>query len=101
MPGLLDAHVPLALIDLDAAAEAALPPAVLALRIKDVIEATLDAGFTTVRDAGGLDWGFQEAGRPRLIPGPRIFISCGFEVLLSATYDQPSSFKRSPFPAYA
>ncbi len=40
MPGLLDAHVHLALIDLDAAAEAALPPAVLALRIKDVIEAT-------------------------------------------------------------
>src|SRR5256885_17135365 len=78
MPGLLDAHVPLALIDLDAAAEAALPPAVLALRIKDVIEATLDAGFTTVRDAGGLDWGFKEAGRLGLIRGPRIFISGAF-----------------------
>ncbi len=74
MPGLLDAHVHLALIDLDAAAEVALPPAVLALRIKEVIEATLDAGFTTVRDAGGLDWGFKEAVRLGLIRGPRIFM---------------------------
>src|SRR6202011_3624939 len=54
MPGLLDAHVHLALIDLDSAAEVALPPAVLALRIARVIESPLDDGFTTVRDAGGL-----------------------------------------------
>src|ERR1700682_1239415 len=78
MPGLLDAHVHLALIDLDSAAEVALPPAVLALRIAGVIEATLDAGFTTVRDAGGLDWGFKEAIRLGLIRGPRIFISGAF-----------------------
>src|SRR2546427_9275714 len=78
MPGLLDAHVHLALIALEAAAEAPLPPAVLALRIKDAIEATLDAGFTTVRDAGGLDWGFKEAIRLGLIRGPRIFISGAF-----------------------
>src|SRR5207245_10967743 len=78
MPGLLDAHVHLSLLDLDPAADAALPPAVLALRIKNEIEATLDAGFTTVRDAGGLDWGFKEAIRLGLIRGPRIFISGAF-----------------------
>src|SRR5207244_275292 len=78
MPGLLDAHVHLALLDLDPAAEATLPPAVLALRIKNEIEATLDGGFTTVRDAGGLDWGFKEAIRLGLIRGPRIFISGAF-----------------------
>src|SRR5438094_292341 len=78
MPGLLDAHVHLALLDLDPAAEAAIPPAVLALRIKNEIEATLEAGFTTVRDAGGLDWGFKEAIRLGLIRGPRIFISGAF-----------------------
>src|ERR1700687_4654467 len=78
MPGLLDAHVHLALIDLDPAAEVPRPPAVLALRIAGVIEATLDAGFTTVRDAGGLDWGFKEAIRLGLIRGPRIFISGAF-----------------------
>src|ERR1700682_6473987 len=51
MPGLLDAHVARAFDDPDAPAEAPPPPAVLALRIAQVIEATLDAGFTTVRDA--------------------------------------------------
>ena len=59
MPGLLDAHVHLASLDLDPVAEVALAPAVIALRIARQIEDTLQAGFTTVRDAGGLDWGFK------------------------------------------
>jgi imidazolonepropionase-like amidohydrolase len=99
MPGLLDAHVHLALIDLDAAAEAALPPAVLALRIKDVIEATLDAGFTTVRDAGGLDWGFKEAIRVGLIRGPRIFISGAFISQTGGHGDHRERTSRATFPA--
>jgi imidazolonepropionase-like amidohydrolase len=78
MPGLLDAHVHLASLDLAPAAEVALPPAVIALRIAGQIEATLQAGFTTVRDAGGLDWGFKEAVRLGLIRGPRLFISGPF-----------------------
>jgi imidazolonepropionase-like amidohydrolase len=99
MPGLLDAHVHLALIDLDAAAEAALPPAVLALRIKVVIEATLDAGFTTVRDAGGLDWGFKEAVRLGLIRGPRIFISGAFISQTGGHGDHRARTSRVTFPA--
>src|SRR2546428_11555302 len=75
MSGLLDAHVHLALLDLDPAAEAALPPAVLALRIKNEIEAALDPGVTTVRDAGGPDWGVQETVRHGLDPGPRSLIN--------------------------
>src|SRR5436853_2814940 len=98
MPGLLDAHVHLALIDLDAAAEAALPPAVLALRIKDVIEATLDAGFTTVRDAGGLDWGFKEAVRLGLIRGPRLFISGAFISQTGGHGDHRARSDRGTFP---
>ncbi len=98
MPGLLDAHVHLALIDLDAAAEVALPPAVLALRIKEVIEATLDAGFTTVRDAGGLDWGFKEAVRLGLIRGPRIFISGPFISQTGGHGDHRERTSRATFP---
>ena len=78
MPGLLDAHVHLASLDLDPVAELALAPAVIALRIARQIEATLDAGFTTVRDAGGLDWGFKDAVNGGLIRGPRLFISGPF-----------------------
>jgi imidazolonepropionase-like amidohydrolase len=36
----------------------------------------LDRGFTTVRDAGGADWGTKTAVESGLIPGPRLFISC-------------------------
>jgi imidazolonepropionase-like amidohydrolase len=98
MPGLLDAHVHLALLDLDPAAEAALPPAVLALRVSQVIEATLDAGFTTVRDAGGLDWGFKEAVRLGLIRGPRIFISGAFISQTGGHGDHRARTSRATFP---
>jgi imidazolonepropionase-like amidohydrolase len=78
MPGLIDAHVHLASLDLDPIAEVALAPAVIALRIARQIEGTLLAGFTTVRDAGGLDWGFKDAVNRGLIRGPRLFISGPF-----------------------
>jgi imidazolonepropionase-like amidohydrolase len=99
MPGLLDAHVHLALLDLDPAAEAALSPAVLALRIAQVIEATLDAGFTTVRDAGGLDWGFKEGIRLGLIRGPRIFVSGAFISQTGGHGDHRARTSRATFPA--
>lgn len=98
MAGLLDAHVHLAMLDLDPAAEAALPPAVLALRIARVIEATLDAGFTTVRDAGGLDWGFKEAVRLGFVRGPRIFISGAFLSQTGGHGDHRARTSRATFP---
>src|SRR5205814_8229952 len=45
------------------------------LRVAAEIEATLRAGFTTVRDAGGLPWGYKEAVRLGLIDGPDLLIS--------------------------
>ncbi len=98
MPGLLDAHVHLSSIDLDPLTEAALPPAVIALRIAREIEATLDAGFTTVRDAGGLDWGFKEAVRLGLIRGPRIFISGAFISQTGGHGDHRARSSRVTFP---
>jgi imidazolonepropionase-like amidohydrolase len=35
----------------------------------------LRRGFTTVRDAGGADWGLAQAVERGLVPGPRIFYS--------------------------
>src|SRR5947199_1712325 len=98
MPGLLDAHVHLALLDLEPAAEASLPSAVLALRVKNEIQATLDGGFTTVRDAGGLDWGFIEAIRLGLIRGPRIFISGAFISQTGGHGDHRARTSRGSFP---
>jgi imidazolonepropionase-like amidohydrolase len=78
LPGLLDAHVHLAAVDLDMTDNDRQPGPVVALRIAALIEATLQAGFTTVRDAGGLPWGYKEAVRLGLIDGPDLFISGGF-----------------------
>ncbi len=98
MPGLLDAHVHLAAVELDPAKEAALPPAVLALRVARQIEATLDAGFTTVRDAGGLDWGYKEGVRLGLIRGPRLLISGPFLSQTGGHGDWRPRTSRLPLP---
>ena len=98
MPGLLDAHVHLSIVELDEGREVDLPPAVLALRIAHEIEATLQAGFTTVRDAGGLDWGFKEAVRLGLIRGPRLLISGPFISQTGGHGDPRLRSSRRPFP---
>src|SRR5262245_10964924 len=75
MPGLTDAHVHAAIIETDPARVRREAPATLALRIKDVLEQTLDAGFTTVLDAFGLDWGFAQAIERGLLRGPRVLFT--------------------------
>jgi len=47
--------------------------AIVAAKIFAVCARTLDQGFTTVRDAGGIDGGVARAVRDGLIRGPRIF----------------------------
>ena len=74
LPGLIDAHVHLGIVGTDMGG-AHPPDAVLALRIARVIEETLDAGFTTVRDAGGIDGGWAHAVASGLLRGPRILPS--------------------------
>ena len=45
------------------------------LRTAKVLEQTLEAGYTCVRDGGGLDAGFKQAVEQGLYPGPRLVIS--------------------------
>ena len=75
MPGLTDAHVHCAILETDPGTMRRESPATVALRIKDVLEQTLQAGFTTVRDAFGLDWGFVQATERGLVRGPRILFT--------------------------
>lgn len=75
MPGLTDAHVHAAIVETNPDLARRDAPATLALRIKDVLEQTLDAGFTTVRDAFGLDWGFAQAIERGLLRGPRVLFT--------------------------
>jgi imidazolonepropionase-like amidohydrolase len=75
MPGLIDAHVHVGNIEVLMERTAALPPAVYVHRATRNLETALNLGFTTLRDAGGLDWGFRAAIDQGLIRGPRLLLS--------------------------
>ena len=75
MPGLIDCHVHF-FVDIRPMQELALTP--LSLRVIEAVRnarATLDAGITAVRDAGGTPMGFKLAAERGLIPAPRMRIS--------------------------
>lgn len=76
MPGLIDAHVHVASLDVEIPRQRReYPTSLLAFTIGRVIGETLDQGYTTVRDAGGADWGMKEAVARGLLAGPRMFVS--------------------------
>jgi imidazolonepropionase-like amidohydrolase len=52
-----------------------LPPSLVSLGAGKCLKETLLRGFTTVRDAGGADWGYAAAVESGLIQGPRLLIS--------------------------
>lgn len=75
MPGLIDAHVHVGNIDVSMEKTARFPPAVYVHLATRNLENDLNLGFTTLRDAGGLDWGFRDAIDRGLICGPRLLLS--------------------------
>ncbi|MET0135945.1 MAG: amidohydrolase family protein [Kibdelosporangium sp.] len=77
VPGLIDAHVHLGLSsDITASMTRQLSVAELAADMFANCAQTLDAGFTTVRDVGGIDAGLAGVVASGKIPGPRI-LQCG------------------------
>jgi imidazolonepropionase-like amidohydrolase len=73
MPGLIDAHFhaywgPPSVPHLET-----LPLSYLAHHAARLLSATLRRGFTTIRDAGGADWGLWRALEDGLIEGPRLY----------------------------
>jgi imidazolonepropionase-like amidohydrolase len=79
MPGIIDLHVHLSMGDLDGGDLALREPdnyfTLIGLRSAN---ATLMAGFTTVRDLGSLGYtilGLRDAIRDGIVPGPRILAS--------------------------
>jgi imidazolonepropionase-like amidohydrolase len=72
LPGLIDAHSHFGIVSFG---DTRSSPAVTAARIFRNCELALEAGFTTVRDVGGIDGGVAQAVALGLIPGPRILPS--------------------------
>ena len=77
IPGLIDAHDHLASHGYGLATRFGLeePASTAHLRTARVLAETLAMGYTTVRDAGGLDAGFKLAVDQGLIPGPRLVLA--------------------------
>ena len=75
MPGLIDAHVHVTLSSASLATLGETPASLIAARARPILEGMIARGFTTVRDAGGADWGLAEAVERDLFVGPRLFIS--------------------------
>jgi imidazolonepropionase-like amidohydrolase len=77
LPGLVDAHVHLRSRGngRDLAEQLSTPPSMWVLNAVPAARATLDAGFTAVRDAGGTPAGVRMAIDRGLFPGPRLKVA--------------------------
>ena len=71
MPGMIDAHVHVYASSIDLPVKR--PATYLAHYAARFLTASLDRGFTTVRDTGGGDVGLATALRDGLLVGPRLF----------------------------
>src|SRR5439155_5216011 len=75
MPGLIDCHVHVMLSEVNIRYLEAIPLTMMTVRAGALMIAMIDRGFTTVRDAGGADWGRRDGVGQGLLPGPRMFIA--------------------------
>ncbi|MGO3147962.1 MAG: amidohydrolase family protein [Leucobacter sp.] len=73
LPGLIDAHAHVGLLSFDQ--QVHIPPASQAAMMFHNLSSSLDQGFTTLRDLGGVDGGLVEAIEVGLIEGPRLLPS--------------------------
>ena len=74
LPGLFDCHDHLAAPVGSLAERSATSPSLHVLRVAETMRSMLQAGFTTVRDLGGLDLGLKRAVEEGLLAGPRVLI---------------------------
>ena len=72
MPGLVDSHVHVTAITPNFALLGTLSPFYVGAKSSELLEAMLMRGFTTVRDAGGADYGLAKAVDEGTLAGPRI-----------------------------
>ncbi len=77
LPGLFDCHTHVTISDVDLWKRLQEPFSYRFYLAAENLKATLDAGITSIRDAGGADLGIKRALQNGLIPGPRMQISIG------------------------
>lgn len=93
MPGIFDCHLHLGLSSMDTLRNLRTPITRWALQAGANALATLRAGVTSVRDAGGIDAGVRDAITSGVIPGPRTQVSI---VMLSQSGGHADGFLAGP-----
>ena len=79
LPGLTDAHVHIGAVEVNILEQhRELPATLMTIRMGQILEETLQQGFTTVRDAGGADWGLKTAVERGYLAGPRLLVANDF-----------------------
>ena len=76
MPGLCDAHVHVTAATANFAQLKRWSPFYVSPHASNILAGMLSRGFTTVRDAGGADWGLAKAVAEGTVDGPRLLF-CG------------------------
>jgi len=102
LPGLIDTHVHLMLEGVNIARDMTTPFSMRFYNSTVFMRRTLEAGITSVRDAGGADAGLKQAVESGVVLGPRMQISI---TMLTITGGHGDSWMRSGdtfhlFPAY-
>ncbi|MGA2080776.1 MAG: amidohydrolase family protein [Holophaga sp.] len=76
LPGLIDGHVHIGSVEASIVEQQrTCHTSTLIIKSLKILKETLDQGFTTARDCGGVDAGFRQAVAEGLVPGPRLFVS--------------------------
>jgi imidazolonepropionase-like amidohydrolase len=75
LPGFVDSHVHLTMEGINIARDMATPFSLRFYRSVQYMRRTLEAGITSVRDAGGADAGMKRAVEEGVVSGPRMQIS--------------------------
>jgi imidazolonepropionase-like amidohydrolase len=92
LPGFIDTHVHLMMEGFDLARDMAAPFSLRFYNSVDAMRRTVEAGVTSVRDAGGADAGMKQAVETGLVLGPRLQISIA---VLTITGGHGDSWMRS------
>lgn len=102
LPGLIDSHVHLMMQGLDVLQTLTTPLSLNFFQAIQYMRHTVEAGITTVRDAGGADRGVKMAAEQGLVLGPRIQISITVLTITGGHADfwLPSGTEMQLFPSY-
>ena len=102
LPGFIDTHVHMMIEGINIARDIMAPFSLRFYQSIGRMRRTLDAGITSVRDAGGADLGIKQAVESGLVDGPRMQISINALTVTGGHGDgwMPSGAEFTIFPPY-